>query len=148
MSRRVWLSALVLSALGIAVRVLVATRREGIDVEGILYLANAVALVRAPWAFDPVQQPLYSIVLAPIVATVTDPEWAARVVAAVAGGLCVVPTLWLACGTTDAPVAWPAGLLVALMPAAVDAGTRVLPDTLLVLFVTLTLASAIWAAIY
>ena len=146
MSRRVWLPALVLSALGIAVRVLVATRREGIDVDGILYLANAVALVRAPWAFDPVHQPLYSMVLAPVVATVTDPEWAARVVAGVAGGLCVVPTLWLACGTTDAPVAWPAGLLVALMPAAVDAGTRVLPDTLLVLFVTITLASAMWAA--
>src|SRR5207244_3360133 len=64
----------------------------------------------------------------------------------VAGGLWVVPTLWLARETTDAPVAWPAGLLVALMPAAVEAGTRVLPDTLLVLLVVTTLAAAMWAA--
>lgn len=146
MSRRVWLPAVALSALGIAVRLLVATRREGIEVDGIVYLANAVALVRDRAAFDPVHQPLYSLVLAPVVALVADPEWAARVVTAVAGGLWVPPTLWLARETTDAPVAWPAGLLVALLPAGVEASTRVLPDSLLVLLVTLTLAAAMWAA--
>ena len=146
MRRGVWLPALVLSVLAIAVRLLVATRREGIEVDGILYLANAVALGRDPSAFNPVHQPLYSLVLAPVVALVADPEWAARVVAAVAGGLWVLPTLWLARETTDAPVAWPAGILVALLPAAVDAGTRVLPDTLLVLLMTTTLAAAMWAA--
>ena len=144
--RRDWLPAVVLSALGIAVRLLVATRRDGIEVDGILYLANAAALAHDRVAFNPVHQPLYSLVLAPIVALAADPEWAARVVAAVAGGLWVVPTLWLARETTDAPVAWPAGLLVALMPAAVEAGTRVLPDTLLVLLVVTTLAAAMWAA--
>jgi len=144
--RSFWWPALALSALGIAVRLLVATRRDGIDVDGILYLANALALVHDRVGFDPVHQPLYSLVLAPIVALVADAEWAARVVAAVAGGLCVVPTLWLARETTDEDVAWPAGLLVALMPVAVDAGTRVLPDSLLVLLVTTALASTVWAA--
>ncbi|HEY2991430.1 MAG TPA: glycosyltransferase family 39 protein [Methylomirabilota bacterium] len=146
MTRGAWVPPLVLSALAIGVRLLVATRREGIEVDGILYLANAAALVHDRAAFNPVHQPLYSLVLAPVVALASDPEWAARVVAAVAGGLWVLPTLWLARETTDAPVAWPAGLLVALMPAAVDAGTRVLPDTLLVLLVTTTLAAAMWAA--
>ena len=146
MSRRLWLPALVLGALGIAVRVLVATRREGIDVDGILYLANAVALAQDRAAFNPVHQPLYSLVLAPVIAFAGDPEWAGRLVAAVAGGLWTLPTLWLAREVTDAPVAWPAGLLVALMPAAVEAGTRVLPDTLLVLLMTTTLAAAMWAA--
>ena len=146
MSRRLWLPALVLGALGVAVRLLVATRREGIEVDGILYLANAVALVQDRAAFNPVHQPLYSLVLAPVLAVAADAEWAGRVVAAVAGGLWTVPTLWLARETTDAPVAWPAGLLVALMPAAVEAGTRVLPDTLLVLLMTTTLAAAMWAA--
>lgn len=146
MTRRAWLAALALSLLGIAVRLLVATRREGIEVDGILYLANAVALVRDPAAFNPVHQPLYCLVLAPVIALVSDAEWAGRVVAAVAGGLWVLATLWLARETTDAPVVWPAGLLVALLPAAVDAGTRVLPDTLLVLLMTTTLAAAMWAA--
>ena len=146
MSRGVWLPAAVLSALAIAVRVLVATRREGIEVDGILYLANAAALVHDRAAFNPVHQPLYSLVLAPVVALVADAEWAARVVAAVAGGLWVLPTLWLARETTDEPVAWPAGLLVALLPAGVEAGTRVLPDSLLVLLVTTTLAATLWAA--
>ena len=146
MRRSLWRPALALSALGIAVRLLVATRREGIEVDGILYLANATALVHDRAAFNPVHQPLYSLVLAPIVALVADPEWAARVVAAIAGGLWVMPTLWLAREATDEAVDWPAGALVALLPTAVDAGTRVLPDTLLVLLVVTTLASAIWAA--
>jgi 4-amino-4-deoxy-L-arabinose transferase-like glycosyltransferase len=145
-SRRVWLPAVVLSVLGIAVRLAVATRREGIDVDGILYLANAAALGHEPAAFNPVHQPLYSLVLAPVVALAADPEWAARVVAAVAGGLWVLPTLWLARETTDADIAWPVGLLIALMPAGVDAGTRVLPDSLLVLLMALTLAAAMWTA--
>jgi 4-amino-4-deoxy-L-arabinose transferase-like glycosyltransferase len=145
-TRTFWLPAVALSALGILVRLLVAARRDGIDVDGILYLANAAALVHDRVAFNPMHQPLYSLVLAPIVTRVADPEWAGRVVAAVAGGLWVVPTLWLARETTDEAVAWPAGLLVALMPAAVEAGTRVLPDTLLVLLVVLTLAAAMWAA--
>lgn len=146
MSQRLWLPALALSALGVAVRLLVATRREGIEVDGILYLANAVALAQDRAAFNPVHQPLYSVILAPVLALALDPEWAGRVVSAVAGGLWVLPTLWLARETTDVPVAWPAGLLVALMPAAVEAGTRVLPDTLLVLLMTTTLAAAMWAA--
>jgi 4-amino-4-deoxy-L-arabinose transferase-like glycosyltransferase len=146
MRRQLWLPGVVLSILGIALRLLVATRREGIDVDGILYLANAAALLGDRAAFNPVHQPLYSLLLAPILPLVGDPEWAGRVVAAVAGGLCVWPALWLARQVTDEPVAWPTGLLVALMPAAVDAGTRVLPDTLLMLLVTTTLAAALWAA--
>jgi 4-amino-4-deoxy-L-arabinose transferase-like glycosyltransferase len=145
MTRALWLPATVCSALGVLLRVLVATRREGIEVDGILYLANAAALAGDRAAFNPVHQPLYSLLLAPLLPLVADPEWAGRVVAAVAGGLCVWPALWLARQVTNEPVAWPAGLLVALLPAAVDAGTRVLPDTLLELLVTTTLAAALWA---
>jgi 4-amino-4-deoxy-L-arabinose transferase-like glycosyltransferase len=144
-TRRFWLSAVALSALAIAVRLLVATRRQGIDVDGILYLANAAAL-GGHGSFNAVHQPLYSLVMAPIVTVAGDPEWAGRVVAAIAGGLCVLPTLWLARETTDEAVTWPAGLLVALFPAGVEASTRVLPDSLLVLLATTTLAASVWAA--
>ena len=140
------LPALVGSVLGLAVRLLVATRREGIEVDGILYLANAAALAGDLTRFNAVHQPLYSLVLAAVGPLGGDPEWVGRVVAAVAGGLWVWPALWLARETTEAPVAWPAGLLVALMPSAVEAGTRVLPDTLLGLLMTATLASCVWAA--
>ena len=146
MRRGLWRPALVLSVLAIVVRLLVATRREGIEVDGILYLANALALLKAPATFDPIHQPLYSLALTPMLALVADPEWAGRVVAAVIGGLWVLPTLWLAGESTDEPVAWPAGLLIALLPAGVEAGTRVLPDTLLVLLVTVTLSATLWAA--
>src|SRR5205823_2342394 len=145
MRREVWLPGVALSALAVALRLLVAARREGIEVDGILYLANAAALAGAPGSFNAVHQPLYSLVLAPLLGLTADPEWLGRVVAAVAGGLWVWPTLWLAHETTDERVAWPAGLLVAVLPAAVDAGTRVLPDTLLVLLTTTTLAAAVWA---
>ena len=145
MRREVWLPGVALSALAVALRLLVAARREGIEVDGILYLANAAALAGAPGSFNAVHQPLYSLVLAPLLGLTADPEWLGRVVAAVAGGLWVWPTLWLAHETTDERVAWPTGLLVAVLPAAVDAGTRVLPDTLLVLLTTTTLAAAVWA---
>ena len=138
--------AVLCSALGIAVRLLVATRRDGIEVDGILYLANAAALRGDLAKFNPVHQPLYSLLLAFVAPPGTDGEWTARVVAAVAGGLWVWPALWLARETTEAPVAWPAGLLVALLPAAVDAGTRVLPDTLLGLLMTAALAACLTTA--
>jgi hypothetical protein len=144
--RSIVVPALVCSALAIVVRVLVATRREGIEVDGILYLANAAALAGDLARFNAVHQPLYSLVLAAVGPLGGDPEWTGRVAAAVAGGLWVWPALWLARETTEAPVAWPAGLLVALMPAAVEAGTRVLPDTLLGLLMTAALASCVWAA--
>jgi 4-amino-4-deoxy-L-arabinose transferase-like glycosyltransferase len=115
-------------------------------VDGILYLANAAALRGDLTRFNPVHQPLYSLVLALFVPPGADGEWTARVVAAVAGGLWVWPALWLARETTEAPVAWPVGLLVAFMPAAVDAGTRVLPDTLLGLLMTAALAACLAAA--
>jgi 4-amino-4-deoxy-L-arabinose transferase-like glycosyltransferase len=140
------LPALVCSALGVAVRLAVATRREGIEVDGILYLANAAALRGDLAAFNAVHQPLYSLLLAVVAPPGGDGEWTGRVVAAVAGGLWAWPTVWLARETTDAPAAWPAGLLVALMPAAVEAGTRVLPDTLLGLLMTAALAACLWAA--
>jgi 4-amino-4-deoxy-L-arabinose transferase-like glycosyltransferase len=145
-TRGLLLPGLVCSALALAVRLLVATRREGIEVDGILYLANAAALAGDLGGFNAVHQPLYSLVLAAVGPLGGDPEWVGRVAAAVAGGLWVWPALWLARETTDAPVAWPAGLLVALMPAAVEAGTRVLPDTLLGLLMTATLAVGLRAA--
>jgi 4-amino-4-deoxy-L-arabinose transferase-like glycosyltransferase len=144
--RALLLPGLVCSLLGLAVRLLVATRREGIEVDGILYLANAAALAGDLKGFNAIHQPLYSLVLAGVGPLGADPEWTGRVVAAVAGALWVWPALWLARETTTAPVAWPAGLLVALFPAAVEAGTRVLPDTLLGLLMTATLAACLWAA--
>jgi 4-amino-4-deoxy-L-arabinose transferase-like glycosyltransferase len=144
--RSILLPGLVCSVLGLAVRLLVATRREGIEVDGILYLANAAALAGDLKGFNAVHQPLYSLVLAGLGPLGGDPEWVGRVAAAVAGGLWVWPALWLARETTDAPVAWPTGLLTALLPSAVEAGTRVLPDTLLGLLMTATLAACLWAA--
>jgi 4-amino-4-deoxy-L-arabinose transferase-like glycosyltransferase len=144
--RALLLPGLVCSLLGLAVRLLVATRREGIEVDGILYLANAAALAGDLKGYNAVHHPLYSLVLAGVGPLGADPEWTGRVAAAVAGALWVWPALWLARETTTAPVAWPTGLLVALFPSAVEAGTRVLPDTLLGLLMTATLAACLWAA--
>jgi 4-amino-4-deoxy-L-arabinose transferase-like glycosyltransferase len=124
----VWLPALLLSALAILLRILVATRREGIEIDGITYLGNAYAMARDWRTINVLHPPLYSLVLMPFLGLWRDPEWGARVVSAVLGGLWVWPTLWLARDTTDERVAWTAGLLVAVMPAAVEASTRVLPE--------------------
>lgn len=123
-----WLPALLLSALAILLRILVATRREGIEIDGITYLGNAYAMARDWRAVNILHPPLYSLLLTPFVGGWRDPEWGARVVSALLGGLWVWPTLWLARDTTDERVAWTAGLLVAVMPAAVEASTRVLPE--------------------
>jgi hypothetical protein len=141
--REVWLPGLVLTALAILVRILVATRREGIEIDGITYLQNATALGSDWKRFNALHPPLLSLVLAPLSGLWSDPEWAARIVSAVCGGLWVWPTLWLARETTDEPVAWTAGLLVALMPAGVEAGTRILPEALFGLCLTLCLVALI-----
>ena len=130
MLRAIWLPGVILSSLGILLRILVATKREGIEVDGIVYLSNAQA-IRQDWsAINITHPPLYSMVLASFSNLWTDPEWGARVISAVLGGLWVWPTLWLARETTDERVDWTAGLLVALMPAAVEASTRVLSEAL------------------
>lgn len=141
--REVWLPGLVLTALAILVRMLVATRREGIEIDGITYLQNAQALWADWGSFNALHPPLYSLVLAPLVGIWSDPEWGARVLSAVCGGLWVWPTLWLARETTDEPVSWTAGLLVALMPAGVEAGTRVLPEALFGLCLTVLLGALV-----
>lgn len=122
------LPGVVLSLLAIGVRILVATRREGIEVDGITYLQNAQALLTDWRSVNTLQPPLYSLLLAPFLGLWTDPEWGARVISAVLGGLWVWPTLWLASETTDEDVSWTAGLLVALTPAAIEASTRVLSE--------------------
>jgi 4-amino-4-deoxy-L-arabinose transferase-like glycosyltransferase len=143
-AREFWLPGLVFSLLAITLRLLVAARREGIEIDGITYLRNAQALLRGTWeAIDVLHPPLYSVLLAPTLALWGDPEWGARVTSAVLGGLWVWPTLWLAREVTDERVAWPAGLLVALMPAAVEAGTRVLAEATFGLFFTAFLASCV-----
>jgi 4-amino-4-deoxy-L-arabinose transferase-like glycosyltransferase len=149
-----WLPALILSVGAIALRLLVATRRDGIEVDGIIYLQNARAML-ADWrTINVIHPPLYSALLAPFLGLASDPEWEARIVSAVLGGLWVWPTLWLANETTDEDVRWSAGLLVAITPAAVDAGTRVLSEAsfglcltifLVLLFRTLRTASR-WSA--
>jgi len=125
----VWLPGLTLSALATLLRLAVAGRREGIEVDGITYLNNARALLGDVGAFTVLHPPLYSVIIAPFLWLSSDAEWAARVVSAVLGGLWVWPTLWLARGTTDARVAWLAGLLVAVSPSAVEASTHVLAES-------------------
>ncbi len=143
-ARELWLPGLVLSALAIALRLLVATRREGIEIDGITYLQNTQALLRGDWgAISVLHPPLYSALLAPFLGLWSDPEWGARVASAVLGGLWVWPTLWLARETTDERVAWPAGLLVAFLPAAVEAGTRVLAEATFGLCLTAFLAACV-----
>jgi 4-amino-4-deoxy-L-arabinose transferase-like glycosyltransferase len=138
-----WAPALALSALAAAVRLLVATRREGIDVDGINYLANARAVLDGT-ALDALHPPLYSLALVPLLALGGDPEWLARVLSAMLGALWVWPTVWLARETADETAAWTAGLLVAVMPAGIDAGTRVLPDTLAGLCLASALGALAW----
>lgn len=123
-----WLPGVVLCLAAAALRVLVAAQRDGIDVDGITYLRNAQALWTGWRNLDVLHPPLYSILLAPVVGVSSDPEWSARVVSAVLGALWVWPTLWLARETTDERVSWTAGLLIACLPAAVEAGTRVLSE--------------------
>ena len=134
-----WLPGLILSGAAILLRVAVASRREGIEVDGITYLNNARALLSDFGAFTVLHPPLYSILLTPFLWLSADAEWVARVVSAVLGGLWVWPTLWLSRGATDARVAWLAGLLVAVSPSAVEASTRVLSEPIAGL--TLTTAS-------
>jgi 4-amino-4-deoxy-L-arabinose transferase-like glycosyltransferase len=141
--REVWLPGLVLTTLAILVRILAATWREGIEIDGITYLQNATALWGDWKRFNALHPPLFSLALAPLSGLWSDPEWAARVFSAVCGGLWVWPTLWLARETTDEPVSWTAGLLVALMPAGVEAGTRVLPEALFGLCLTLCLVALV-----
>ncbi len=124
----VWLPAITLCVVAAGLRILVAAQRDGIEVDGITYLRNAQALWSGWGAVDLLHPPLYSILLAPVVGISGDPEWAARVVSAVLGGLWVWPTLWLARETTHEDVSWSSGLLVACFPAAVEAGTRVLSE--------------------
>lgn len=140
-----WLPGLILSGAAILLRLAVASRREGIEVDGITYLTNARALLSDFGAFTVLHPPLYSILLTPFLWLSADAEWVARVVSAVLGGLWVWPTLWLSRGATDARVAWLAGLLVAVSPSAVEASTRVLSEpiaglTLTTFFVVLVRA--------
>ena len=135
----IWTPGLVLSFLAILVRLLVATRREGIEIDGITYLANARAMLHDWKSINVLHPPLYSLMLVPFSRLWDDPEWGARVVSAILGGLWIWPTLWLARETTGEHVPWAAGLLVALMPAAVDASTRVLPEALYGLCLTIFL---------
>jgi len=142
MSRRAWLGGVALAAAAAALRALVATRREGIEVDGIVYLGNARALAAGEWSSITVLHPPgYSIVLMPFVAWASDPEWIARLVSAALGGLWVLATLWLARETTDERVGWTAAVLAALMPSAVEAGTRVLAEAAAGLVLTLLLAA-------
>ena len=140
-----WLPGLILSGAAILLRLAVASRREGIEVDGITYLNNARALLSDFGAFTVLHPPLYSILLTPFLWLSADAEWVGRVVSAVLGGLWVWPTLWLSRGATDARVAWLAGLLVAVSPSAVEASTRVLSEpiaglTLTTFFVVLVRA--------
>ena len=142
MSKNAWLGGVALAAAAAALRALVATRREGIEVDGIVYLGNARALAAGEWSSITVLHPPgYSIVLMPFVAWASDPEWIARLVSAALGGLWVLATLWLARETTDERVGWTAAVLAALMPSAVEAGTRVLAEAAAGLVLTLLLAA-------
>jgi 4-amino-4-deoxy-L-arabinose transferase-like glycosyltransferase len=129
-ARDIWLPATILSCAAIALRLLVATRREGIEIDGITYLLNAQVIMGDWRTLDLLHPPLYSMLLAVFHPLWSDAEWGARVVSAVVGGLWVWPALWLASETTTARVRWPAGALVALFPSAVEAGTRVLAESL------------------
>jgi 4-amino-4-deoxy-L-arabinose transferase-like glycosyltransferase len=138
-AREIWLPATILSCAAILLRLLVATRREGIEIDGITYLMNMQAMTGDWSAVNLLHPPLYSMLLAVFHPFWSDAEWGARVVSAVAGGLWVWPALWLASETTTARVQWPVGLLVALNPSAVDAGTRVLTEPLFGLCLTVLL---------
>ncbi len=138
--RRIWLPGVILSVLAIALRILVAAEREGIDVDGIIYIQNARSLLTNWHSINVIHPPLYSALLAPFLGLWSDPEWVGRVVSAVLGGLWIWPTLWLARETTDEAVSWTTGLLVAFTPAAVEASTRVLSETTFGLCLTLFLA--------
>lgn len=139
-SRRDLLPGVTLSVLAIALRILVAAQREGIEIDGITYLENARALLTNWRSINVLHPPLYSALLAPFLGLWHDSEWTARVLSAVLGGLWVWPTLWLAHETTDEDVSWTAGLLVALTPAAVEASTKVLSEATFGLCLTLFLA--------
>lgn len=142
MSARTLLGGAALAAVASALRLLVAWRREGIDVDGVVYLANARAIAAGDWsALVVLHPPGYSLFLAPFVSWASDPEWTARVVSALLGGLWVIATLWLARETTDERVGWTAAALVAVMPSAVEAGTRVLAEAAAGLVLTLFLAA-------
>ncbi len=138
--RGIVLPGIALSVFAISLRILVATRREGIEIDGIVYLENARALWTNWRAINVLHPPLYSALIAPFLNLWTDPEWVGRVVSAVLGGLWVWPTIWLARETTDEPVSWTAGLLVAVAPAAVEASTKVLSEATFGLCLTLFLA--------
>ncbi len=142
-AREIWLPATILSCAAIALRLLVASRREGIEIDGITYLLNAQAMTGDWQAVNPLQPPLYSMLLAVFYSLWSDAEWGARVVSAVVGGLWVWPALWLASETTTAKIHWPVGLLVALFPSAVDASTRVLAEPLFGLCLTVFLVGLI-----
>lgn len=128
--REIWIPGVILSTVGILLRILVATRRDGIEIDGIAYLHNAEAMMQDWGAINILHPPLYSMVLAPFYTLWSDPEWGARVISSVLGGLWVWPTLWLARETTNERVAWSAGLLVCLMPAAIMGSTLVLSEAL------------------
>ena len=132
---------LALSLLAVVLRLLVATRRDGIEVDGIAYLANARAMFQEGAAVDAVYPPLYSLILALFVPYWENPEWGARIVSSVLGGLWVWPTLWLARQTTGERVGLISAFLVAVAPAAVEASTRVLPEALFGLCLTGHLAA-------
>jgi len=138
--RSIWVPAAILSLFAVLLRILVATRREGIEIDGIAYLASARAILHDWQAFQVLHPPLYSLILAPFYGLWSDPEWGARVISAVLGGLWVWPTLWLARETTDEDVTWTAGFLIAVMPAAVEASTRILAEATYGLFLTIFLS--------
>jgi len=123
-----WLPGITLFLFAAGLRILAAAQRDGIEVDGITYLRNAQAVWGGWDAVDVLHPPLYSMLLAPVLAFSADPEWSARLVSAVLGALWVWPTLWLARETTDEEVSWSAGLLVACFPAAVEVSTRVLSE--------------------
>jgi 4-amino-4-deoxy-L-arabinose transferase-like glycosyltransferase len=148
-----WLPGVTLSVLAIALRILVAAKREGIEIDGIIYLQNAQALLTNWRSINVLHPPLYPLLLAPVLGLWHDPEWGARVVSAVLGGLWIWPTLWLARETTDEAVSWTAGLLVALMPAAVEASTKVLSEatfglclTIFLVFLVHSLRTGSWVS--
>ena len=71
----IWTPGLVLSFLAILVRLLVATRREGIEIDGITYLANARAMLHDWKSINVLHPPLYSLMLVPFSRLWDDPEW-------------------------------------------------------------------------
>src|SRR6267143_1423521 len=84
-----WLPGLTLSGAAILLRLAVASRREGIEVDGITYLNNARALLGDIGAFTVLHPPLYSVLLAPRLVAWRAPR---RVLA----GLAVLTVVWFA----------------------------------------------------